>query len=229
MAAASAPLLEETVPFDDDHVNPEDRVTHRVVHAYVTFFHIAFRSAAIATYLFCGWFSDSFITSFVFVILLLSADFWTVKNITGRLLVGLRWWNYVDDNGVSHWIFESKNEAHATKINYLEKRVFWIALMTSPILWAFFFITALFGMKFKWLLLVVIALVLNGANLYGYVKCNFGTTANISTRTTDFVKSQVLKNAVNFMNSTNGTDITSGNNHNVSTNNKFNNKLVNTM
>ncbi|XP_035913598.1 uncharacterized Golgi apparatus membrane protein-like protein CG5021 isoform X2 [Anopheles stephensi] len=205
MAAASAPLLEETVPFDDDHVNPEDRVTHRVVHAYVTFFHIAFRSAAIATYLFC------------------------VKNITGRLLVGLRWWNYVDDNGVSHWIFESKNEAHATKINYLEKRVFWIALMTSPILWAFFFITALFGMKFKWLLLVVIALVLNGANLYGYVKCNFGTTANISTRTTDFVKSQVLKNAVNFMNSTNGTDITSGNNHNVSTNNKFNNKLVNTM
>lgn len=56
----------------------------------------------------CGWFSDSFITSFVFVVLLLSADFWTVKNITGRLLVGLRWWNYVDDDGVSHWVFESK-------------------------------------------------------------------------------------------------------------------------
>lgn len=56
----------------------------------------------------CGWFSDSFITSFVFVILLLSADFWTVKNITGRLLVGLRWWNYVDDAGASHWVFESR-------------------------------------------------------------------------------------------------------------------------
>jgi len=35
-------------------------------------------------------------------------DFWTVKNITGRLMVGLRWWNYVDDDGKSHWIFESK-------------------------------------------------------------------------------------------------------------------------
>lgn len=56
----------------------------------------------------CGWFSDSFITSFVFVVLLLSADFWTVKNITGRLLVGLRWWNYVDDAGASHWVFESR-------------------------------------------------------------------------------------------------------------------------
>lgn len=28
--------------------------------------------------------------------------------ITGRLMVGLRWWNYVDDNGESHWIFEAR-------------------------------------------------------------------------------------------------------------------------
>jgi len=56
----------------------------------------------------CGWFSNSFIASFVTVVLLLSMDFWTVKNITGRLMVGLRWWNYVDDDGKSHWVFESK-------------------------------------------------------------------------------------------------------------------------
>uniref|UniRef100_A0A182W627 Golgi apparatus membrane protein TVP23 homolog n=1 Tax=Anopheles minimus TaxID=112268 RepID=A0A182W627_9DIPT len=204
--AASAPLLEESVPFDEDDINYGDRLANRVAHPYVTFFHIAFRSAAVLTYLFCGWFSDSFITSFVFVVLLLSADFWTVKNITGRLLVGLRWWNYVDDNGVSHWIFESKNESQSIEINSLEKRVFWVALMASPVVWAFFFIVALFGLKFKWLLLVLIALVLNGANLYGYIKCNFGSNANISTTTTDFVKSQVLKNAVNFMASSNKPD-----------------------
>jgi hypothetical protein len=29
------------------------------------------------------------------VTLLLAFDFWTVKNVTGRLLVGLRWWNEV--------------------------------------------------------------------------------------------------------------------------------------
>lgn len=23
-------------------------------------------------------------------------------------MVGLRWWNYVDDDGVSHWVFESR-------------------------------------------------------------------------------------------------------------------------
>lgn len=31
-----------------------------------------------------------------------------VQNITGRLMVGLRWWNQVDDDGRSHWVFESR-------------------------------------------------------------------------------------------------------------------------
>lgn len=34
-------------------------------------------------------------------------DFWAVKNITGRLLVGLRWWNFVDNEGNNHWRYES--------------------------------------------------------------------------------------------------------------------------
>ena len=29
-------------------------------------------------------------------------------SITGRLMVGLRWWNYVDDEGKSHWVFEAR-------------------------------------------------------------------------------------------------------------------------
>lgn len=77
-------------------------------HPYVAIFHLLFRGAAVFTYIFFGLYDDTFITTFVFVILLLSADFWTVKNITGRLLVGLRWWNYIDDNGESHWVYESK-------------------------------------------------------------------------------------------------------------------------
>lgn len=52
-------------------------------HPYVTLCHLGFRLAALAVYLF-GWiFSNSFIAIFVTVILLLSCDFWTVKNITG--------------------------------------------------------------------------------------------------------------------------------------------------
>ena len=42
------------------------------------------------------------------VVLLLAADFWTVKNVTGRLLVGLRWWNKVNEDGSTEWVFESR-------------------------------------------------------------------------------------------------------------------------
>ncbi|KAJ7382609.1 Golgi apparatus membrane protein TVP23 B [Desmophyllum pertusum] len=55
---------------------------------WVTAFHLLFRVAAIIAYLLCGWLSDSFITNFVVIVLLLSFDFWTVKNVTGRLLSG---------------------------------------------------------------------------------------------------------------------------------------------
>jgi hypothetical protein len=45
---------------------------------------------------------------FVIVTLLSAFDFWTVKNVTGRLLVGLRWWNDIKDSGENEWIFESR-------------------------------------------------------------------------------------------------------------------------
>lgn len=167
----------------------------------MTFFHVFFRGAAIAVYLFCGIFSDSFITSFVFVVLLLSADFWTVKNISGRILVGLRWWNYVDDEGVSHWMYESRkvDPNLPSPVNSQESKIFWTGLVLSPVLWMLFFIFALFSLNLKWMVLVVIAITLNMANLHGYVKCNFGANKDIGAATTDFVKSHMMKNAFDML------------------------------
>lgn len=45
----------------------------------------------------------------------------------------------------------------------------------------------------------MIALVLNGANLYGYLKCKFGQNQNLSTVTGDFLRKQVLQNAVSLV------------------------------
>jgi hypothetical protein len=56
-------------------------------HPFVTFFHLFFRFFAIFVYLFGAYLSSSFIGIFVFVVLLLSVDFWTVKNVTGRIMV----------------------------------------------------------------------------------------------------------------------------------------------
>ena len=42
--------------------------------------------------------------------LILAADFYYLKNIAGRRLVGLCWWNEVNvATGDSHWVFESQD------------------------------------------------------------------------------------------------------------------------
>lgn len=78
---------------------------------------------------------------FILTILLLAADFYYLKNIAGRRLVGLRWWNEVDSaSGDSHWVFESQDrsgsvESGAPSQNATDRRFFWLALYAQPALW----------------------------------------------------------------------------------------------
>lgn len=65
------------------------------------------QGVALVWYLLGGWFTDSFIVQFVVTALLVAFDFWTVKNVSGRILVGLRWWNETSETGESIWRFES--------------------------------------------------------------------------------------------------------------------------
>ncbi|CAH1099134.1 unnamed protein product [Psylliodes chrysocephalus] len=196
MSSATMPLLEDTVAFGEDESELGVRVPkNSLTHPYITLCHLAFKGTAMVVYLLCGWFNVSFIGSFVTVVLLLSMDFWTVKNITGRLMVGLRWWNYVDEEGKSHWVFESQQN----RINEKEARIFWVALILTPIIWFLFFIGNLFGLDFRWLVLVTIALVLSVSNLYGYVRCKVGSKESMSSLTSDFLRKQVLQNAVSFV------------------------------
>lgn len=76
-------------------------------HPSAVILHLLFKSAALLMYMFGSWFTTSFIFTFVICIILLAFDFWVVKNISGRLLVGLRWWSYVREDGSNDWIFES--------------------------------------------------------------------------------------------------------------------------
>ncbi|XP_053606809.1 uncharacterized Golgi apparatus membrane protein-like protein CG5021 isoform X2 [Plodia interpunctella] len=188
---SATPGVPQVPLLDDDTIafGEEDNANKNFVHPYIVFFHLIFRCSAVVVYVLCGWFSDSFITSFVLVVMLLSADFWTVKNITGRLLVGLRWWNYVDDDGKSHWVFEAKQN----RVNNNESRLFWMGLVLCPAVWSLFFVFCLFGLKFQWMLLVLIALTLSGANLVGYVKCKLGGQRSLHTATSEFVRARLLR------------------------------------
>ncbi|XP_069426890.1 Golgi apparatus membrane protein TVP23 homolog A isoform X3 [Ovis canadensis] len=165
-------------------------------HPVATFFHLFFRVSAIVTYVGCDWFSKSFVGCFITVLLLLSFDFWSVKNVTGRLMVGLRWWNQIDEDGKSHWIFEARKVSpDMVAATEAEARVFWLGLIVCPMIWIVFFFSSLFSLKLKWLALVIAGISLQAANLYGYVLCKMGGESDVSKITARFLSQTVFQTA----------------------------------
>lgn len=100
--------------------------------------------------------TSNFVLIFIITILLLAMDFYYLKNIAGRRLVGLRWWNEVDaSTGDGRWVFESLDqETSSRQINATDKRFFWLALYAQPVLWVLLAIVALVSLEFIWLTLV---------------------------------------------------------------------------
>ncbi|XP_037399798.1 Golgi apparatus membrane protein TVP23 homolog B [Pygocentrus nattereri] len=191
---------EDVSLFDAEEDSARNSRKSKIKHPVASFFHLFFRVSAILFYLICELLSSSFIACMVTIILLLSCDFWTVKNITGRLLVGLRWWNQVDEDGNSRWVFESR-KGHAQQLpaslpSDSEARIFWLGLIICPVLWVIFTFTALFSFNIKWLAVVIMGVVLQGANLYGYVRCKVGTRTNLKNMATSYFGKQFLKQAL---------------------------------
>ncbi|TMS35457.1 hypothetical protein L596_002857 [Steinernema carpocapsae] len=140
--------------------------------------HFGFRLAAILSYVFANLFFSSFIIQFLIILFLLSADFWTVKNITGRLLVGLRWWNFVDGEGKNHWKFECSQDPN--RYDDFERKIFWFALVLGPAMWCMLVLIAFFTLKWEWMVVAFLGLVMNGANLYGYLRCKWNSTEELT-------------------------------------------------
>lgn len=143
-------------------------------HPFVCIFHLFFKALALTTFLFGsflfgGWTGD-YVFSFVTTTIFLSMDFWTVKNITGRLLVGMRWWNHIKDDGSNEWLYEAHTDERV--INLTDKTVFWAGLYIWPLCWIVFFIVYLLRLEIEWVLLVVVGIVLSTANLVGYWRCS---------------------------------------------------------
>ena len=135
----------------------------------IVFFTLFFKALAIVSFLFLGIFGISEALIFIFVVILNSLDFWFVKNISGRILVGLRWWNEVKEDGSEEWKFESSHEVKAKSI---DTTIFWISLYITPVFWGVFFVLELIGLKLMWTLACLIGFILTGSNTFGYYKCS---------------------------------------------------------
>ncbi|GBE78264.1 hypothetical protein BKA93DRAFT_793866 [Sparassis latifolia] len=135
-------------------------------HPLVLFCLFLFRISAITVYILCGFFTSNFVLSTVVVVVLLAMDFWNCRNVAGRTLVGLRYWNQVDEDGESYWVFESRDPSRPP--NPVDSRMFWIALYTFPLLWLALLIVSFLKFNLSFVPIVVLALVFNVTNAIGF-------------------------------------------------------------
>uniref|UniRef100_A0A673KB94 Golgi apparatus membrane protein TVP23 homolog n=1 Tax=Sinocyclocheilus rhinocerous TaxID=307959 RepID=A0A673KB94_9TELE len=178
------------VPLFHEDENAFREKKSNIKHPLACFFNLFFRTSAILIYLLCEFLSRSFIANMVTIILLLSCDFWTVKNVTGRLLVGLRWWNQVDEEGHSHWMFESRSVSLTTHDFTILQDI------KNILFWAFFVFSSLFSFNIKWLAVMIMGFVLQWANLYGYVRCKVGGATKLKNMATNYFGLKLFKKVV---------------------------------
>jgi hypothetical protein len=93
-----------------------------------------------------------------------------VKNITGRLLVGLRWWVDFEENGDEKWKFECK--VNEKDVNPADEKVFWWTLALFSLVWLLLSAANAISINVTNLMITLFCLVMIGFNLYSYYRCS---------------------------------------------------------
>ena len=152
-------------------------------HPVAVLFHIFFKGLSLATYLFATLLmKESFVFTFVLTLIFAAMDFWTVKNITGRLLVKLRWWhNEIASNNTdvsplgTHppraegFQFEKLPNA---VINKVDSTLFWYFTIIPICIWAVLVIFSILKFNFHWAMLSAVVLFLQAFNGWAFWKCD---------------------------------------------------------
>ena len=150
-------------------------------HPIACLFHLLFKGAAIFRYfsnlytfsfLFLNLFIGNEIVTFVVILVLSAMDFWTVKNITGRILVNLRWWSDIDEVGNEKWVFESNDDPERKReIGATDSFVFWAGLYLTPVAWGLFAFMDFIGFKFFWMYVCIMGFILSFTNTMAFYQC----------------------------------------------------------
>jgi len=145
-------------------------------HPWVCVVTISFKIASITSFICLSLFVESAALVYLTVILLASFDFWITKNVSGRKLVGLRWWNEVKEDGTEVWIFESKNEKKEASA---DTRIFWGSVYISAAVWTLIFIWDIISFKWIWAIIAFVCFLFAATNLYGFFKCSKKQQENV--------------------------------------------------
>lgn len=142
----------------------------RTSHPILALFLLILKLVPVFAYIFGPIFFSNTIYTFSLVLISSCVDFWFIKNVAGRILLGLRWWNGDDPFGNDGWVFESfDNREIATSF---DKFFFWKSLTLSCSFWFVLLISKLISFSLFWGMLVSICFGLNATNFYGYSLCH---------------------------------------------------------
>jgi hypothetical protein len=193
----SGPTQQNAYNSSNPNQSQQQQPQRKYRHPVPLFFHLFFKVAAIIMYLIGFFVFNNFVISFVIITMLVAFDFWTVKNVTGRRLAGLRWWNEINDDGTNRWVFESLQDR--SSLDTGESMIFWISLFVTPAVWILFLLSAILPPKPSYLVIVLVALSLNCANVVGYMKCRKDAKKKLEGAATNFVIGQMFNRATNMV------------------------------
>ena len=124
-------------------------------------------ASIISFFLFSIFLSNEAIIMFI-VVLIGLCDFWMTKNISGRFLAGLRWYNLLkSETNTEIWVFEGKKENDSNMIN---RSIFWYSLYINDIIWIVLFIWEFIRLRFDWSFICLILIIFSFTNTYGFYK-----------------------------------------------------------
>src|SRR3989338_244515 len=195
-------------PDESSHVSPHDptlgesvnnvgggnnqTVGQRIglTHPIAAFFHCFFKIIALVFFLVLTHFID-FIVTFIVVVVCLALDFWVVKNISGRLLVGLRWWNQIKPDGANEWMFESLEGQR--QIHRTEFAIFWISTLGFPFVWLILAFAELITIGWAYMAISLVALSFTLSNALGYLKCARQARQQVTQMVTAYVTEKAVE------------------------------------
>jgi len=140
-------------------------------HPEICFASVIFKVVAVLCYIiFNHGPVSNFVNAFITTTIMLAVDFWIIKNVSGRCLVGLRWWNKINDDGTDEWIYESKEtEAQANRVDYV---CFWYPQVIITLTFAIFAVINFLALDWGIGSLDVVCLALVGVNFMQFYKCS---------------------------------------------------------
>ncbi|KAK1664668.1 hypothetical protein QYE76_052827 [Lolium multiflorum] len=174
----------------DQHQRQE--VSENYSNPKTCLFHVLFKAGALAFYILSALFVHNFVIIFVVTVFLAALDFWVVKNVSGRILVGLRWWNEINDEGNSVWMFECLDEQSLARMNKKDSWLFWWTLYLAAAAWVVLGIFSLIRLQADYLLVIGVCLSLSIANIIGFTKCKKDAKKNFQ----DIAQSALLSSSM---------------------------------